>query len=133
MSQPKHTPEPWEITEVGEYCGDIISSKGDVRAICQLSTGHKNHKVNGKRIVACVNFCRGYDTEILRNGHTLDEFIAGHTNASYLGDINPKAVPAMLDALKRLTDVAANRSEDSLAAAIDQADDAIAQALEKTK
>ena len=78
MTNAKHAPEPWVISEDSE--NDILSEsygKGngwyEVAAPVSGSGNDDDAQANAERIVACVNACEGID---------------------------PEAVPAMLEALK---------------------------------
>jgi hypothetical protein len=58
----KHTPEPWRADR------GVVSRGLEVIAVCH-SNGteifNENGKIDASRIVACVNACRGIDTEEL--------------------------------------------------------------------
>lgn len=58
-----HTPEPWLVDkdENGIY---IVESDGN-RAIAKVLHGRKDADAVARRIVACVNACRGVKTENL--------------------------------------------------------------------
>ncbi len=57
----KHSPEPWEVTEVG--AGEFFIVKyekgGDG---WEFSVGEIDRKQDAERIVACVNACQGLPT-----------------------------------------------------------------------
>jgi hypothetical protein len=56
-----HSPEPWKVQEIGRYVR-IVSQDGMVTSDNSFTpTGHED----AARIVACVNFCREFDTEFL--------------------------------------------------------------------
>lgn len=63
-----HTPEPWSYSGleiIGSYADD------DVRKIANLSSTvgkFEIEKANARRIVACVNACKGLSNEDLENG-----------------------------------------------------------------
>ncbi len=69
----KHTPEPWEITTgtVGVISSISTTSETtslghfqEIVATC-MGPGDEKRKANARRIVACVNFCKGITTEKL--------------------------------------------------------------------
>lgn len=60
----KHTPEPWDFDAEG---GFVLSA--GLNAVCQTWSKYEedfdNSKANGRRIVACVNACRGLELDQL--------------------------------------------------------------------
>lgn len=60
----EHSPEPWEVTEVG--AGEFFIVKfepgGDG---WEHSVGEIDRLEDARRIVACVNFCRQFPTDYL--------------------------------------------------------------------
>ncbi len=71
MSDVQHTPEPWKIGDgkppFASWAGQILGQHSDGEFI--LATCNQNYpedaKANARRIVACVNACRGIPTEDL--------------------------------------------------------------------
>jgi len=66
-----HTPEPWLINEncadeVGVLCAENTQEYGSIIPIL-LAYGNKAN-ANARRIVACVNVCKGLSNEDLENG-----------------------------------------------------------------
>lgn len=64
-----HSPEPLRVMESEEevYCCDARDLD-----LADESLSFEQALANAKRIVACVNFCRGFSTELLQK-HTLEE------------------------------------------------------------
>jgi len=75
----KHTPEPWEIMEVGDINKHLCPVKDNV-SILTVSTEYLGSKddeptffgsvynpEDARRIVACVNACAGIETETLES------------------------------------------------------------------
>ena len=62
----KHTKEPWALYRNGQSVGDAIG-----HAVCDVwprgddQIASKEGKANARRIVACVNSCRGLPTDEL--------------------------------------------------------------------
>lgn len=54
----EHTPEPWELYEGGCDGPDSVAGKTGHVCTCELNE-------DARRIVACVNACKGIDTEVL--------------------------------------------------------------------
>lgn len=71
MSNTKHTAEPWEVIE--EHEGKAIGSNALSKTICTAHTSRtwnmnsEEGKANAKRIVACVNACKGVPNEWLQS------------------------------------------------------------------
>lgn len=68
MKDTPHTPEPWSA-EPGYGYGRSFSAWGicaadDAVAVTTL-LGNETDQTNARRIVACVNACRGFSTEYL--------------------------------------------------------------------
>lgn len=69
-----HSPEPWRIPSHNPWCmlaknSARIDQGEDCVAMAQFITNEREYAVslaNAARIVACVNFCRHFDTEFLR-------------------------------------------------------------------
>jgi len=66
----EHTPEPWKINRQGICLDGVgIDTEDDsvVEVACSDCTGDDERlsEVNARRIVACVNACRGIPTEAL--------------------------------------------------------------------
>lgn len=66
MKNAEHTPEPWT------YCGGGFSYVEDAKSefvICSMRHPQGqfwlNHEANARRIIACVNACKGIGTEAL--------------------------------------------------------------------
>ena len=61
---PGHSPEPWEVTEVGagEYFIVKFEPGGDG---WEHSVGEIDREADARRIVACVNACKNVPTEAL--------------------------------------------------------------------
>lgn len=68
--QQAHTPEPWEVdvANAEDECWAVaaaVDPKGaSLVAIC-ASGADKPNQANARRIVACVNACKDWDTETL--------------------------------------------------------------------
>jgi hypothetical protein len=62
----KHTPEPWKLYRNDQSVGDVVG-----HAVCDVWPRGDDHiaseegKANARRIVACVNACRGLPTDEL--------------------------------------------------------------------
>lgn len=65
----KHTPEPWKVTEPKSGRVQISHSSGGIVGhapqICAMWNSNKVTQANARRIVACVNACRGFSIEEL--------------------------------------------------------------------
>lgn len=66
-----HTPEPWELffeTSIGVRDSSNSSSHGEINFIAMaVKHDFENAKENAARIVDCVNFCAGADSDTLKN------------------------------------------------------------------
>lgn len=66
-----HSPEPWALHDLGTPEPTICFEHGDgtCHEIAELTgcqgMSREEREANGKRIVACVNFCKGLETEYL--------------------------------------------------------------------
>lgn len=64
-----HTKEPWLIDENNIHIGSIATLHGDDAGYSEIWSewdgSPKSHKDNARRIVACVNACRGLATDDL--------------------------------------------------------------------
>lgn len=69
MENMNHTPEPWEVSKVGHtyFIDQELSPFESIAKMIRDNTGN-----NARRIVACVNACKGLDTEILESGTVVD-------------------------------------------------------------
>jgi hypothetical protein len=74
MSEVQHTPEPWEVSH--EWMGRpkltirnvLGKNPGDgAHQICQINGYLGATEANARRIVACVNACRGIGIEVLED------------------------------------------------------------------
>jgi len=67
MSEPKHTPGPWHVSDY--LAADMSHRAACVRDAAGWSVAYLPGPVSGKadarRIVACVNACEGVDTDAL--------------------------------------------------------------------
>ena len=73
---PNHTPEPWSLQR--DYNGHpdgIVAGKSDVvQTICYEDHSEIDWtEADARRIVACVNFMQGTDTE------TIEQYLADNT------------------------------------------------------
>ena len=62
MSETKHTPEPWAMREADGLVA-IAHSKGFILE----DDDDRQNIIDARRIVACVNFCKGLSTENMEN------------------------------------------------------------------
>ncbi len=66
----KHTPEPWHTMAANEW---VVMDSGNANVcscfnIDSLAASNSEHaRANARRIVACVNACRGLSIENLEN------------------------------------------------------------------
>lgn len=68
--QPEHTLEPWVAKEgphVDSPSDWFIVTEAGVTIALMVGAPHANWKANARRIVACVNKCRGFSTEDLES------------------------------------------------------------------
>ena len=75
MSETKHTPEPWKVNQDG--CGDLFISGSNAEHVTDCGgVDDDTFIANARRIVACVNACKGLSTERLESpGYNInDEF-----------------------------------------------------------
>ncbi len=69
-----HSPEPWGVHDVGTDMPTVCKEIDDntCHEIAELTgcqgMSHSERVANGKRIVACVNFCKNVPTESLNHG-----------------------------------------------------------------
>lgn len=62
-----HSPEPWRVYNKAPQ---IVNADGDHFLDCRDISGHRETDADPediRRIVACVNFCKGVDTELLES------------------------------------------------------------------
>ncbi len=87
----EHTPEPWHYTKTGEL---VRAADGDWPAwnICEMNTLTSRYAANARRIVACVNACRGIETKVLEDSK-LQTVIA----QSLASDIRAKEAERLLE------------------------------------
>lgn len=71
--------EPWRVS----YCSGVMHPHIILATQKRLNIGHLDDLPDAKRIVACVNFCRGLDT------HTLEYY------STPIKDGQPLECPAM--------------------------------------
>lgn len=63
MTEQKHTPEPWKVSDIGvgfeieSSCGMVAQTQAVINDL-----SHHARKANARRIVAAVNYCQGLDT-----------------------------------------------------------------------
>lgn len=69
----KHTPEPWGVYQ--DASGDVFVSSGETSFhIAEIGTEDEESVIaDARRIVACVNACRGMKTKDLENQAMLGE------------------------------------------------------------
>ncbi len=62
----EHSKEPWRITSIDGWdgVGTVPDARGFADDVCKLVF---NNPANARRIVACVNACRGISTEALES------------------------------------------------------------------
>jgi len=68
-----HSPEPWGYND--DFCRDSANSIVWAYA-WHAGEDHLPSEENARRIVACVNFCRGVPTYQLEAGVNLDQLMA---------------------------------------------------------
>lgn len=71
MTTMKHTPEPWTLN-----CSGVFDPKGE--RVCDRIAEH-----DARRMVACVNACRGLPTEALE-AHLVEDLVGGLRRAHTL-------------------------------------------------
>lgn len=64
-NETKHTPEPWINGAYQMEAGAFDSFPVPIRIHNVTLSGGVEAKANARRIVACVNWCKGIDTEFL--------------------------------------------------------------------
>jgi hypothetical protein len=66
----QHTPEPWKVITKGTV--PLIVHKGDIRmpiaVVQEVYMSRAQRQANARRIVACINACKGWTTEELETG-----------------------------------------------------------------
>lgn len=69
----EHTEEPWEVGVAGNgasgyiYCDDALGSAVATTCMEYTTISYEQKIANARRIVACVNACRGIPIEVLED------------------------------------------------------------------
>ena len=77
----QHTPTPWFVSRITSSKLDIIDNEGFHIARCSADKIGKGNSIvanavpNSRRIVACVNACDGFSSEVLENVTLLGDTI----------------------------------------------------------
>ena len=68
----KHTPEPWKMIYYGpdekNLSYEVCSDNAELTQIAETGMNERG-KENARRIVACINACKGWDTETLEESN----------------------------------------------------------------
>lgn len=104
-----HTPEPWAIYE-GESVHGVLDSTGRHLAEMWLRKDWDS-LANARRIVACVNACRGIETDLIEQmtaaviaGNPVHEALYGAQQLTRERDEARAMVRELLEALKDASD-----------------------------
>lgn len=115
----KHTQEPWHFDKYGNIiAGEEQLLLGGIRTPMSAGPSMDEGKANARRIVACVNACRGLPT------HELEQkgLVAAVGNQLLVADDRAEAQEVEI---RRLSRVAAD-AENQLADALNQRDELLA-------
>lgn len=105
----EYTPEPWELFSKGTTIAVMDRSRKEIVHWAGFDSSHfriKTQRANARRIVACVNACKGIETETLEQheGELIEAHVVAKDTANARADASEAALERAVGLLRGLVD-----------------------------